>query len=158
LDEQQGTFTIQYPDTNTISGGPISFTVGPGQEASIVNVGNIDWSLDASGLRLTFGFNDRGCCTSSAAFNGPVVEFAAVEIASLRFVDSNIADFDPATRLHTDGHSIFVDIGGGLDLRGQRTIAVDVTANTVPEPSSLALLAFGLFVVFVMATRLESTE
>jgi hypothetical protein len=150
LDGESGTLSLLSPNTTTLVAGPIPFVVG-GPEVSIINFGNTDWSLQASGNAFHLGFNDRGCCTDAAAFAGPALSFTGAGfagLASVTLVDTNIAGFG-ASRVSFDNQSIFVDISGGLDLRGthaglsvDRFVTLHVTA--VPEPESYAMMLVGI--------------
>ena len=157
LDGQSGSFSIYYPDTTTVFAGPSSFTVGAGQEA-VLNAGNITWSLDISGLSLTFGFNDSGCCTSFVAFAGPVVTFTDVGFVGLDSVlldSTNIGGFDSSRVSFTD-NSIYLNIAGGLDLQNQREVRLTVSPAPVPEPATLSLMLSGLGVLSFASRRRKS--
>jgi hypothetical protein len=159
LDGEQGTLSLRSPNKTTLVAGPFPFVVG-GPEVSIINFGNTDWSLQAAGNVFHLGFNDRGCCTDPAAFAGPVLSFTGSGfpgLASVVLVDTNIAGFG-ASRVSFDNHSIFVDISGGLDLRGthagpsvDRFVTLSVTA--VPEPESYLMMLAGIAMLVHIGRR-----
>jgi len=150
LDGQSGTFALYYPNTSSLLAGPLAFEIG-GAQVVIPNVGNGDWLLQGSGLTLTFGFDDQGCCTTPADFGGAVVTFTDMTfpgLASVSLDSTNIFGFD-SSRISFTANSISINIQGGLDLQNNRQVTL--TLAPVPEPETYALLLAGLVLMLGIA-------
>lgn len=166
LDGYNGNIGIYFPNASTVlSGGtPVAFTFG-GPDISFVNVGGIDWTLHTSGNTMTFDFNDHACCTSPATFGGPVVKFTDAFFPSLSTVSlnsTNISGFGGSRVTFDSFFDIFVDISGGLDLRGTNAGLgtnkyVTLTVTAVPEPETYAMMFAGLGLLGFIGRRKQQS-
>lgn len=152
-----GSFSIRYPNADTLFAGPVSFVVGDGQEGRLVG-GNVTWLLDVDDSLVTLRFNDSGCCTDVVTFSGPVVRFTDPDfprILGVEIVRNTIAAFAPE-RVSFTPDSLLVDVSKSVDLGGNRELVLRLVATPAPVPDVPAPVLWpGFALAAAIARRLR---
>ncbi|MFB3779224.1 MAG: PEP-CTERM sorting domain-containing protein [Bryobacteraceae bacterium] len=141
-----------FPDTSTITGGPVASVVGPGVELPLFGIASIDFS-DTNILITALSSGTA----ATAAFNGFRFQDAEVVLSSVTINNATVPLFD-ASRLSFDANNIYVDFSG-LTFSAGQVVSLDVSGTgAVPEPGSAAMLGLGLLAVLLGRSALRRTR
>lgn len=145
LDGKDLNVSFRFPDPNTVFGGSdANIVVGPGVELPAFSIQQTDIDVSDTNIiiRWTLDFP-----ITPALFNGNVFQDFTNTIDPFTSVTINLATtmagFD-ASRISFNDDQIFVNFESLTSVTGQ-FVSLDINSSApVPEPSTLALMAFGL--------------
>ena len=140
LEGQPMDLDVAWPTKTNVNYTRGPFTVGPGPEVTVNNVGSlVNFVADVSDNSVTFTFPQSNSFLSTS-FNGYILteDSATTPPFQMATVDpsTTMAGFDQSRVTFDDTH-VYLNVSG-LGVQAGQSFTVDLTP--VPEPSTFALL------------------